>query len=88
MQPPVQTVWKVILPKERAAVVIARGTTANAEPVRTFLGWIVEGIKLTIVPSALKDMDLPGATENVSGGRDLASRSRYRQDAPNPKLKQ
>jgi hypothetical protein len=27
----------------------------------------VEGIKLTIVPSALKDMDLPGATENVSG---------------------
>lgn len=35
--------------------------------LRTFLGWIVEGIKLTIVPSALKDMDLPGATENVSG---------------------
>lgn len=35
--------------------------------IRTFLGWIVEGIKLTIVPSALKDMDLPGATENVSG---------------------
>ena len=35
--------------------------------IRTFLGWIVEGIELTIVPSALKDMDLPGVTENVSG---------------------
>mmetsp|Transcript_72817 Transcript_72817/g.115711 ORF Transcript_72817/g.115711 Transcript_72817/m.115711 type:complete len:88 (-) Transcript_72817:378-641(-) len=85
VQPPVQNVLKVILPK--VAVVIARGTTANAEPVRTFLGWIVEGIELTIVPSALKDKDLHGATENVSGGRDLASRSRYRQDAPNLTLK-
>ena len=35
--------------------------------IRTFLGWIVEGIELTIVPSALKDKDLHGATENVSG---------------------